>query len=162
MGSPAWNIQCVAGFACSEPNSEFSSWNSKSKPSKTKWKYPVFSLVFPAFTWNLCVSSSSSCALVERQRCLLELFLNQNIFVEFMASFPFNLNSLPQPPVCGVEIILLPYLVSLINAVEHSDSDKQPRKAQRKWKILSSEQCLDSWQEIRLRHTLKNEATPKY
>lgn len=59
-------------------------------------------------------------------------FLNQNIFVEFMASFPFNLNSLPQPPVCGVEIILLPYLVSLINAVEHSDSDKQPRKAQRK------------------------------
>lgn len=93
---------------------------------------------------------------------LLGACSNHNIFVEFMPSFPCNLNSLPQPPVCGVEIILLPYLVSLINVVEHSDSDKQARKAQRKWKILSSEQCLGSQQEIRLRHTLKNEATPKY
>lgn len=71
-------------------------------------------------------------------------------FVKFMASFTFDFNfSVPQYPMCKMQIILLPYLVSLINVVKHSDSDKQQRKAQRKWKILYSEQCLDSRQEIR-------------
>lgn len=47
-----------------------------------------------------------------------------------MATFTFDFNFfVPQYPMCKMEIILLPYLVSLINVVKHSDSDKQQRKA---------------------------------
>lgn len=119
----------VAAFDCSEPNSEFSGSNCKSKLSKITWKFSVFGLGFSAFLKPVLAQVLLLCP---RGKAALPFGACFNVFVEFMASFPFQLNSLPQPPACEVAIILLPHLVSLINVVEHSDSDKQPRKAQRK------------------------------
>lgn len=54
---------------CSEPNSESQTPNPSPQGLNGN-----FQVVFSAFTCHLCLSSSSfSCALMERQRCLLEL-----------------------------------------------------------------------------------------
>lgn len=126
-----WSIQPVPGFHCSEPNSVF-------RLSLQIQAFQEKMEIFGAFRFFFCIHLKPVLVqvlpLCPPGKAMLPFGAcsNHNIFVEFMPGFPCDSNSLPQPPVCGVEIILLPYLVSLINVVEHSDSDKQARKAQRK------------------------------
>lgn len=111
---------------CSEPNSESQTPNPSPQGLNGNFQVVFFCLHLPPVLVQLLL------LLCPHGKATLPFGAssNSNISVEFISSF--NLNSLPQPPACEVEIILLPYLVSLINVVEHSDSDKQLRKAQRK------------------------------